>query len=206
MNRELIEKANLQTFHGPQGLSPADYVLQEMATRGGGYEPASLRVQKCRILAAESLNGLALCFLMRQLDKDDPTKQGFVTIAVDLTGEELYRTGTDGTRLPKSAKTGYREFGDISQKYAHDNSLVIRAIQRECDTIATRHHFLTSLLDGIPQAANDDSLEEQEDDPATPTHAGQDRADAVQEPHEDAPVARTASNRSRSRAQGNRRE
>ena len=90
MNRQLIEAANLQTFNAAGGLPPADYVNQEMTTRGGGYEPTTLRDQHSRILAAQPINGLALVILLRVLDKENPEQQGFVTVAHDLTGAPLF--------------------------------------------------------------------------------------------------------------------
>lgn len=181
MNRELIEAANLQTFHAPHGLPPADYVNQEMASRGGGYEPTSLREAHARILAAENVNGLALVVLLRVLNKDDPAQQGFVTVAVDLTGTQIYRTGSEGEALPKSSKTGYREYGGVIEALQNDAGLVANAISRERDEAASRANFLTHLLQDIPATAQ-----------AAPY--------AVDEP-EAVPVQRTAS-----RAQGARRE
>lgn len=147
MNRELIEAANLSTFHAAGGLPPAEYVLQEMATRGGGYEAPTLREHHARILAAQSVNGLALVILLRVIDKEDAEKQGFVTVAHDLTGALLFRSGMEeGAKLPKSTKTGYREFGEVVDALAANDDLVVNAISRERDAALNRAEHLQSLL------------------------------------------------------------
>jgi hypothetical protein len=154
-----------------------------MASRGGGYEPFAIREAHAKILAAENVNGLALVILMRVLNKDNPEEQGFVTVAVDLTGTQLYRTGHDGSALPKSSKTGYREYGSVIDALQHDAGLVANAISRERDEAASRANFLTHLLQDIPETAQ-----------AAPYDVNEAAPQQV-------PVQRTAS-----RAQGARRE
>lgn len=201
-NRQLIEAADLQTFHDDHGLPPADYVNQEMLTRGGGFEPTTLRELRAKIIAAQCVNGLALVILLRVLNKDDPTQQGFVTMVFDLTGKRLYHSGeNDGGKLAKSAKTGYREYGEVAQRFADDTRLVTNALQRERDAADKRTRYLNELLQSVPDtAANDDEPDAQD----TAPHAFQGGSEAVQEPETGHAAAMTAS--SRTRAQGNRRK
>jgi hypothetical protein len=205
-NRQLIEAASLKTFHREHGLPPAEYVQQEMLTRGGGYEPTTLRELKAKVLAAQNVNGLALVILLRVLNKDDPTQQGFVTVAYDLTGKQLYHSGQDDSgKLPKSQKTGYREYGQVAQELADDTDLVVKAIERERQAAIDRANFLIDLLKTVPAvAANDDEPESQE----VPVHAVQDHAEAVQEPDAGQAHAMSAgpTPSSRSRSQGSRRK
>jgi hypothetical protein len=192
-NIELIEAASLKTFHNAYGLPPADFVNQEMTARGGGFEPATLREAGMKILSAQSVNGLALVILLRQLNKDDVAQRGFVTAAYDLTGKRIYYTAdhNDG-KLPKSAKTGYREFGEVADELSHDTDLLANAIQRERDDAQQRADYLSKLLESVPAvAANDDTPAQPPVDP--------DAAVDLSEPDKVAePVA--------SRAQGGRRK
>jgi hypothetical protein len=200
-NRQLIEAADLKTFHREHGLPPAEYVQQEMTTRGGGYEPTTLRELKQKVLAAQNVNGLALVILLRVLNKEDPTQQGFVTVAYDLTGKQLYHTGLEGGgKLPKSAKTGYREYGQVAEEIADNTDLVAEAIQRERVAAIQRAEYLTQLLHDVPAVAND-ALDEGEPEPA---HAAPSATHAISEPDAGEHVAMSTS--SRRRAQGSRRE
>jgi hypothetical protein len=203
MNSDLVKAANLQTFHKETGLSPTEYVQQEMASRSGGYDPISLREKRAKIIAAQCVRGLALVILLRVLNKEDPTQQGFVVIAYDLAGRQLYHTGLEGGgKLPKSQKTGYREYGQVAQQLAEDDGLLADAIERERDAARDRAVYLDQLLQNVPAVANDGADDEPE---AVPVHStAHSHADAVQEPDAGHAVAMTAS--SRTRAQGSRRK
>jgi hypothetical protein len=203
MNSDLVKAANLKTFHRESGLSPTEYVQQEMASRTGGYDPASLREKRAKIIAAQCVRGLALVALLRVLNKDDPTQQGFVVVAYDLAGRELYHTGKDGSKLPKSAKTGYREYGEVVHALAEDNGLLADAIRRERDESAQRAEYLTQLLHDVPAVANDDP-DEAEQEPGYGTVAAHSGLEAVQEPDAGHHAAMSAG--SRTRAQGSRRK
>ena len=158
MNRELIDAASLQTFNAPHGLPPAAYVQQEMTPRGGGYDPAFLRENHARVIAAENVNGLALVTLLRLLDKEDPEQTGFATVAYDLTGAQIYRSATaEGSKLPKSMKTGYREFGEVIEHLSADTGLVVHAIERERDAALNRAEHLASLLSEFGDTAQNDA-------------------------------------------------
>jgi hypothetical protein len=204
MNSDLVKAANLQTFHKESGLSPTEYVQQEMASRNGKYDAISLREKRAKIIAAQCVRGLALVILLRVLNKEDPTQQGFVVVAYDLAGRQLYHTGLEGGgKLPKSQKTGYREYGQVAAELANDPSLLADAIERERDASAQRAAFLTQLLQDVPAAAANDAGED-EPEPGYGTVAAHSGPDAVQEPDTGHHAAMSAS--PKSRAQGSRRK
>jgi hypothetical protein len=202
MNSQLIAAANLQTFHKDTGLPPAEYVKQEMVTRGGGFDAISLREQQLRIITATSIKGLALVTLLRQFNKDDATQHGFVVIAFDLTGAVLYHSGHDGRKLAKSKKTGYREYGEVCAELADDPSLLAAALKRELDKTMQRAEYLTQLLHDVPAVANDTG---EDDEPGEATsHAPYNPAEAVTDPDTGTHAAMSTS--SRRQAQGSRRK
>lgn len=188
MNHVLLEAANLQTFHAAGGLSPLDFVQQEMAPRGIHYEPQTLRLMHARILAAQTVNGLAIVILLRVFDKDNPDNKGFVTIAHDLTGAVLFRSGEEeGSKIPKSQKTGYREYGEVAERLAADPDLIANAIHREAQTALARFEHLNGLLQEVALNGTDSA---QNDAEGAPTPA----------------ASISTAHRRPSRAQGARRE
>jgi len=148
MNRnELIEAAGLQTFAPNAGQSPADYAAAQMKGRGTAFASGPFKDTGRKLVAAQTVHGVALVTLSRVnlIDAPKPDSKGWQIVAYDLSGNVLSATPLDDT-APKGTKRGYAVYGEVLSAIECRDDLIHAAIRSARDVAQARVDELDSLL------------------------------------------------------------
>jgi hypothetical protein len=148
MNRsQLLSKAGLSVFTPNYGQSPIDYAAAQMQGRGQSYISGPFSVTGRKLVAAQSVNGIAFVTLSRVnlTDAEKADVKGFQIIVYDLAGSIIHATPLDDT-APKGTKRGYAVYGEVCSAVADRDDLVYTAIRGVADAAKAKVEELEKLL------------------------------------------------------------
>ena len=162
MNRsQLLSKAGLSVFTPNYGQSPIDYAAAQMQGRGQAYVSGPFAITGRKLVAAQSVNGIAFVTLSRVnlVDAEKQDVKGFQIVAYDLAGAVLSATPLNDD-APKGTKRGYAVYGEICAEIADRDDLVATAIRGVYEAAKLRVEELEKLLAKVtPAPAADEAPE-----------------------------------------------
>jgi hypothetical protein len=162
MNRsQLLSKAGLSVYTANYGQSPIDYAVEQMKGRGNSFSVGPFAITGRKLVAAQSVNGIAFVTLSRVnlTDADKQDVKGFQIVAYDLAGAILYQTPLDDT-APKGTKRGYAVWGEVCAAVADRDDLVATAIRGVYEAAKARVEELEKLLAKVTPAPTPDEAPE----------------------------------------------